>query len=374
MKSCLYVQTSPAGNVGGAARSLIGIATQLTSVGWCPHVVTTEGSDLIGLMRDRAIAVTPYTLNDLSLRAPVRALQDVVWWLRFLCRVRPSLIHENTFGESLAFSYVPSALGIPYVSHMRFPPADGEISYTLSRVPSPKAMIYNSHAMRARYEGEVVGISPATQNFVLHNAIDFSEFPALPPLPGPPYRVGIIGNLAPFKGHEHFLEIAARLCRIRPDVQFVCAGGHAGDPDAPARLAKRAHDLGIADRMRFLGFCSNVSAVLSQIHILVHPARFEAFGRVVAESLASGRPVVASLEGGLPEIVDDGETGFLVEPEDTNGFASAILGLIEDDELRMRMGRLGVQRARERFSIQRHVQGLARIYDQVTAPACRSNK
>lgn len=372
MKSCLYVQTSPAGNVGGAARSLIGIAEQLPSVGWLPHVVITEGSDPIDLMRKRNIAVTPYPLHDLNFRDPVGVLRDVASWFRLLRRVRPTLIHENTFGESLAFSYVPNMLGIPYVSHMRFPPGEGEIGYTLRRVPFPKAMIYNSHAMRARYEGEVMALAPATRNVVLHNAIDFSEFPALEPLPGPPYRIGIIANLAPYKGHEHFLRIAARLSGLRSDLEFVCAGGHAGDPTTLARLEKRAHEFGIANRVRFLGFCPNISTVFSQIHILIHPARFEAFGRVVAESLASGRPVVASREGGLPEIVDDGETGFLVEPENTDGFVAAVLKLIGDDTLRTRMGHLGAERARSRFSIQRHVEGLAKIYEQVTAPPPKS--
>jgi len=365
-KVCLYVQTAPAGATGGAVHSLLGVCGAIEQVGWHPHVAATEGSKLVEVLRARGIAVTPMPLQPLSPRTPWRSLQQLWHWYRLLSALRPLVIHENTFGESLAFSWIPWLLGIPYISHVRFPPGQTLVSYTLSRVPPPRVVVYNSQAIYDRSESWLRKFAPSARQIVLHNAVDLHAFPTMPPAP-PPLTVGMVANFARYKGHRDFIRIAARLARRRPDVHFVVVGGVVDDPSEPLRLAAMARRVGLEGQIKFLGPRADVPALLHTFHVLVHPARFEAFGRVLIEAMAVGRPVVATDEGGPREIVQDGITGYLVAPGDVDAFAQQVLALLDDEALRLRMGKAAADMVRQRFSLVQHVRALARIYESVTS-------
>jgi glycosyltransferase involved in cell wall biosynthesis len=92
-------------------------------------------------------------------------------------------------------------------------------------------------------------------------------------------------------------------------------------------------------------------------------------GRVLAEAIAVGRPVVAARCGGIPEVVEDGVTGLLVEPGDVAGFASTVIRLVEDPTLRERLGRAGRRHVEARFSVEAHVTAVRDAYRTVTATA-----
>lgn len=353
--------------MGGAVHSLIGICNNIGQTGWQPHVAATEGSELVEVLRARGIPVTPMPMLPLRLRSPWRTVRQLWRWYRLLRKVRPRLIHENTFNESLAFSWLPWLLGIPYISHVRFPLTRSLVAYTLARVPAPRVLIFNSDAMRVRSELLIREFAPGSRQCVLHNGFDFATFPRFPP-PPPPYVVGMVANFARYKGHRDFIRMAARVTRELPAVRFLVIGGVVEDPLEPERLAIWAKRLGLNDRVHFIGHRADVPAMLKSIHILVHPARFEAFGRVLIEAMAVGRPVVASDDGGPREIVQHGLTGYLVPPGDVDCFAQRVIELLKDDALRGRMGEAAALEARRRFSLEEHVHSLALIYNSVVSP------
>ena len=95
----------------------------------------------------------------------------------------------------------------------------------------------------------------------------------------------------------------------------------------------------------------------------------EGLGTSLIDAMACGKPVVATRVGGIPEVVADGETGFLVEPRDHGGMARALTSLLKDDALRRRMGEAGRARAQVRFSAGRMVQDTLRVYQRVAMHA-----
>lgn len=194
---------------------------------------------------------------------------------------------------------------------------------------------------------------------LIPNGVDLSRFAPGGPAadlglpPGAP-RIGIVGILAPWKGHEIFLEAARGILQARPDAVFVIVGdeayrtfGHQGWRD---RLERLSQALGISRSVRFLGAREDVPGILRGLDLLVHASlRPEPFGRVLVEAQACGLPVVASNAGGVPEIVLDAGTGLLVPPGDPGALAAAILALIGDPARRRAMGEAGIRRAREHY-------------------------
>jgi glycosyltransferase involved in cell wall biosynthesis len=131
------------------------------------------------------------------------------------------------------------------------------------------------------------------------------------------------GRLTGWKGQGVLLEAMARLSRR--DVFCVLAGSDQGRRRYAAALARQAEALGIADRLRLAGECDDMPAALSLANVVVHAStRPEAFGRVVIEAQAMGRPVVASDLGGPVETVEEGATGWRVPPGDAQALAAAI--------------------------------------------------
>src|SRR5262249_581198 len=128
-------------------------------------------------------------------------------------------------------------------------------------------------------------------------------------------------------------------------------------------LRQRTAELGLSDRVVFLGTRDDIPEVLAALDVLVHcPTAPEPFGRVLAEAMAVGCPVVAACCGGIPEVVDDGVTGLLVPPGDVMGFVSAIIPFLKQPALRKRFGQAGCRRAKALFGVEAHVLGVLDAY------------
>ncbi len=132
--------------------------------------------------------------------------------------------------------------------------------------------------------------------------------------------VACIGEVGWRKGQEILLTTAARLRARHPEAVFLIAGEGAGRDD----LAHRARREGLADLVRFLGFRDDVPALLAASDILVLPSRREGFPNTLLEGMALGLPVVATRADGIPELVDDGVTGALVDVDDESRFTAEV--------------------------------------------------
>ena len=150
---------------------------------------------------------------------------------------------------------------------------------------------------------------------------------------------------------------------------FVVGGVPAGDHDYETALHSLAADLGIADRLVFTGYRADLPDILKVLDVVVHASvQPEPFGRVIVEAMAMGRPVVASNAGGPTEIIDDGQTGFLVPPNDDEALATRIVELLQDPTMAERIGEAGRRAAVEKFSAESHVRLVKEVYAKVLGP------
>jgi glycosyltransferase involved in cell wall biosynthesis len=162
-----------------------------------------------------------------------------------------------------------------------------------------------------------------------------------------PPLVGIVGRLQRFKGQHVFIWAAAAVARRREDVQFVVVGGDVlGNESWYTRWLERMRTYQrLTGRLEFVGHQADVAPWFDALDVMVHATDGEPFGLVIVEAMAMGTPVVATDVGGPSEIVEHGESGLLVPPGDPQATAEAILRILEDPELRMRLSEGGRRRA-----------------------------
>jgi glycosyltransferase involved in cell wall biosynthesis len=180
--------------------------------------------------------------------------------------------------------------------------------------------------------------------------------------------IGFVARFDPWKGLNVFLEAAALVTARFPDAVFLVAG------DAPAgfeayrdRMIARASELGLGERVRFLGWryqLNDILAVMASLDVFSHTSiRPEPFGLVLIEAMAMGCPVVAAGAGGPLEIIEEGVSGRLTPPGDAHAHAEAICGLLADPAYRNRMRKGARARVEERYSLEAFRAQLVRLYD-----------
>jgi len=206
-----------------------------------------------------------------------------------------------------------------------------------------------------RFQVDRVGL-PAAKVEVVHYGMDeppkaWGENPELALGDGP--VLACVARLEPQKG----VDVAVRALHRAtdgPDRPTLVVLGEG--PERP-RLEALARELDV--RLVLPGRLPDVAAVLRQADLLVHPARWEGFGLAVLEAMLCSLPVVATNVSSLPELVVDGETGFLVPPDDVEALAAAILRALDD---RANLGHRGYERARSEFSVERMATRTAALY------------
>ena len=168
-----------------------------------------------------------------------------------------------------------------------------------------------------------------------------------------------VANFRAQKGHDVLLRAFAR-ARERADAQLVLVGGGPRREEIEAMIA----DLGLQGHVSIPGAVEDVWPHLEQAHVFALASRYEPLGVVVLEAMAAGLPVAATRVGGIPEIVQDGVTGTLVEAEDDGALAEALLTLLESADLRARMGEAGRAAAAEHRA-DRMVDRYFALYDEL---------
>ncbi len=181
-------------------------------------------------------------------------------------------------------------------------------------------------------------------------------------LPADAPVVGKVGRLFPLKGHAQFLEAAAKIHAARPDVHFLLVGNGILRAELEAEVAAR----GLAPVVHFAGLIppAEVPAAIAAMDVVVHTSLREGIARVLPQALAVGRPVVTFALDGAPEVVEDGKSGFLLKPLDTDGIAARVLELLADPERGRRLAAHGRAFVEREFPVEHMVARINAIYEQ----------
>ena len=299
---------------------------------------------------------------------------------RRIRRIAPDLAHTHLFHADLYGALASGIAGTPCIStkHGWNPWRARALFGALDRMAAlrQRRIIAISKAI-GRWLTCVEGL-PVAKMRVVHYALDAERFRAMggsnaggdaatdalfPASSGP--VVGCVTRLMEQKGVHVLIEAFAACLKVHPTASLVIAG----DGPSRPRLERLARALGIGERVRFLGSVPHVhlGPIYANMDIFAFPSFGEGFGLALLEAMAWGKPIVASRVMAIPEIVLDGETGFLMPPSDPAGLARALLRLLGDEALRLRMGAAGRRRVEEAFTVERMARETASVYEEALA-------
>ena len=223
-----------------------------------------------------------------------------------------------------------------------------------------------SEAIRTMLVGDGV---PARRTVTVHEGIDLARVKAAPPaelhkelwLPHDAPIVGNVAALVPHKGQKYLIDAVARLLRDEPDTRLVIAG----EGELQAALVQQIRHHHLEKHVILAGFRPDILSVHKAFDVFVMSSVTEGLGTSLLDAMACARPVVATSVGGIPEVVVDGETGFLVPPRDPQALAAAIGRLVSDRGLREKMGAAGRARVEAAFSAEHMVRNTLLVYQSV---------
>ena len=351
--------------LGGSSENTIASCVALDRAGYdCILATSFRESDASSLAdaRRRGCRVVdiPALGREVAPLADLAALAELV---RLIRRERPAIVHTHTSKAGFIGRLAAVIARAPAVIHQ----PHGHIFYGYYS-PRRTAVFTALERQAARWTDRIItltdrgaqehlarGIGRAEQYVAVPSGVPTAELrAAAPPRGEARARLGLdpdafivvgLGRLVPIKGFDLLARALPALVAQIPSARLLLVG----DGAERAHLGAIAASMGVAERLRMTGETTDVASYLAAADVVAVPSRNEGMGRVIVEAMALGLPVVATAVGGIPDVVTDGECGRLVEPEDTDALAAALIELGRDPALRRKLGEAAVRRA-EAFS------------------------
>lgn len=360
---------APASKLGGGNRVLMDIVGRLDRARYKPLLVVPEQGPLTEWAA--AEQVPHWIVPGADPIGKGMTFRRAACMLPIFARHRVRIVHAMAETCYRAAGLAGTAVRAARIVHFGYPP---DVSGLRASFPVGPDVLIGCYDAQARELGAIVRrFRPACRAVAIPNGIDVERFAGESPrsssaqIPAldASHMVLAVGHLSEIKGHPTFLRAAALLAPSYPECRFWLLGDETTDKGARKRLENIADENGIGDRVRFLGWRSDVPSLLQAADVVALPSLSEGLPLALLEAMACGRPVVATPVGGVPEVLDDGSTGLLVPPGDAPALAKAISTLLDNESLRHRLGRQARCVIEERFSLPRVVGSIEQLYRRV---------
>lgn len=376
-------------NVGGPALHTVLLTERLPHDRYDGRLVTgvpeaSEGDYLAlhGRVADDRLVRIPSLGRELSVTRDLRTLAALLALMR---RVRPHVVHTHTAKAGTLGRLAAILAGVPVRVHTfhghvfdgYFSPAKTRAFLAVERALARRTERILTVSDHVRDELLALGIGRPEQVTVVPLGLDLDPFTQSAAQRGALRRelgvgddaplVGIVARLVPIKAHEVFLDAAARIVARVPACRFVVIG----DGERREELTARARDLGIGERVHFLGWRADLARVHADLDAMMLTSRNEGSPVALIEAMASGLPVVATAVGGVPDLVQEGVHGHLAAMDDAPALAAATVALLADPARRQALGIAGRTRVLARHGAARLVADVDRVYREELAAAAR---
>jgi glycosyltransferase involved in cell wall biosynthesis len=366
--------------LGGAAENTVSTVEALQRRGYeCAIAAGLAESDAVVVDDARARGCALVDVPQLGREAHLARDLAALWRLvAVMARMRPHVVHTHTSKAGFlgrlaaALARVPVAIHQPH-GHVFYGYWDGRRTgayIALERLAARWCDRIVTLTDRGAEEHLARGIGRPRQYWTVpsgvptaairERAIDRADARRALGLPPGAFVIAAVGRLVPIKGFDLLVGALPAVLAQVPHARLVIIG------DGPERttLEAAARALGVADRVAMPGARLDAVRLLSAADVLAAPSRNEGMGRVLVEAMALGVPVVATVVGGIPDVVDD-DCGRLVPPDDAAALASALVELAEDAGLACKLGDAGIAQA-ERFSVSAAEARMLALYDALT--------
>jgi L-malate glycosyltransferase len=339
---------------GGTERQMTELVRRLDRRRFDVHVACFHREGAWLSLVDEHATITAFPIHGFARPATLGQVMAFARWCRArrIAVLQACDLYANTFAlPAAALASVPVRVG----SRRELNPdkSRGQIALQRWAYRCAHRIVANSSAATRQLESEGIDRRRVA---MIPNGVDLDRYADRGRIRSI-HRVITVANLRREKGHIALLDAAASLVRTHPALTFSVVG------DGPLRadLEARARDLNLDGRVSFLGHRDDVPALLAQADLFVLPSQSEAFPNSVLEAMASGLPVVARAVGGLPDLVEHGRTGVLVQEETSAALGAAIDELVRRPERATALG-IAARASVARFSFDRMVAAFEDLY------------
>jgi glycosyltransferase involved in cell wall biosynthesis len=309
----------------------------------------------------------------LGLAPGLRRPADVLRLRDFVVASDPTIVHTFLLTASLYGRFAALLAGVPIVIgtevnvYARKHPLHRRAERWLMR--RTDAVVASAASVREFYVRQIEADPSKVE--VVYNAVDWSQLETTRPrgdvrasigVPDGAPAVGIIARLTAQKGHRVLLDAVAGRAELS-NAHLVVVG----DGELASDLGRRATSLGLDGRVHFLGTRRDLGNLLAAFDVFVLPSLWEGLPLSLVLAMGAGLPVVATRVAGIPEVVQHGSTGLLVEPGDAAALGAAIARVAGDRALAARLGGAAREFVRPRFGVDGYVASIAGLYDRLLA-------
>jgi glycosyltransferase involved in cell wall biosynthesis len=345
-------------NFGGISSYTFSLGKVLVKMGHKVYCASASG-DLKPKLAKHGIEYIPLPIKTKSELSPL-VLISLIKLLFINRREHFDILHAQTRVTQVLAWYFSKITKVPYVSTCH-----GFFRKHIGRKIFPcwgNKVFAISEAVKKHL---MIDFYVPSQNIALvPNGIEVEKFSVEPKRTDVDYKdrtVGIIARLSSVKGHVYLIKAMADVIKEFPDSRLFIFG----QGKIKYELVKLAEKLKISEKVFFLPAVSNTAEVLKEIDIFVMPSVQEGLGLSILEAQATGLPVVASNVGGIPTIVKHDVSGLLFTPKDPAALSGAILRLMEDRNLAIRLGQKGRKDVETLFNLQTMTQNIEKVYKEI---------
>jgi glycosyltransferase involved in cell wall biosynthesis len=312
---------------------------------------------------------------------PVKDLKTFFSLWRLMLHEKPTIVHTHTSKAGILGRLAAKLTGVPFIVHT----THGHVFYGHFGPLTTKFFLVIERAF-ASFTQRMIALTDGEKNdylkfeicekdkiVTIHSGVDIERFlkakvkneekkKILGVNPNHPV-VGTVGWLLPIKGPKLLLNAMKRIWQDHTDVELVFVG----KGELEASLKADALNMGVSDKVKFLGWRDDVHEIMPIFDVFVLPSLNEGMGRVLVEAMAAGKPVVASCTGGIPDLVRHRANGLLVTPGSEQELATAIRELLKDPEQAKVMGQEGKNLCWQ-YSIESMVEKIDSLYMNLLNP------
>ncbi|HXI80929.1 MAG TPA: glycosyltransferase, partial [Verrucomicrobiae bacterium] len=360
------VEILATGTNGGAQEHLFSLLSRLDRTRYDASVVALSAGSAVRKLERAGFDVT--VIDEPDDDEATRALT------MHLALIRPDVIHTHMYRADVVGT--KAAIALAEIGHRR--------PYVVSTVHSSRVRSFEDRELIRQLTpsmDQLIAVSKSIERKIadehrtgapvrlIYNGVDLERYDHQDPCctlreeygmePGSQI-VGVVARLEPEKGHQTLIEAWPRVLRKVPDAYLLIVG----EGSRRDFLEQWAAAHKVAHRVVFTGRRDDIPAVTAALDVAVLPSWREAQGLSILEAMALSRPVVASDVGGIPEMVEDGVTGLLVQHDNPVALAAAIIRLLTDHGFADTIARAGHDLVHDRFCIELMVKAIEQIYDE----------
>lgn len=372
-------------NVGGPAIHVVNLTAGLARGRYQSLLVAGSENEAEGSMLDYALSrgVEPTVIAEIVTAFNLAPRDFTALWKLYslMRRERPHVVHTHTAKAGFLGRVAAWLAGVPvivhtfhgHVLHGYYGSVKSQLLRWVERLLALAADRLVTVSAQVKNDLVAYGIAKAEKISVVPLGFDLEPFLTADKFHGELKQelglraehklVGIVGRIFPIKNHALFLDAAMRIVTAEPNAHFVVVGDGVLRP----RLETQARELGITQRVFFMGWRRDLPRICADLDVLVVSSDNEGTPVSAIEAMASGCPVVATRVGGLPDLIEDRKTGRLVPPRDAEALARSVIDLLTDSALATEIATNARESVCKRFTVERLLRDMNQLYSQLLA-------